>query len=128
MRSVIWDLPFTTSDAVTAKLLIRGKNLWCIGNSTHIKETLAKAEKILSTLYSIKGFKIKVKTKKCKMIPILADLHPEMDKSDLLDEDLHSIYQHLIGIYSGYLRLRGLIFSSLSAHSANSPFVPERSS
>ena len=39
-----------------------------------------------------------MKTKKCEKIPISADSPPEMDKSDLLDEDSHNTYQHLVGI------------------------------
>ena len=49
-------------------------------------------------LYNIQGYKTKVKTKKCEKTPISADLHPEMDESDLLDKYGHNAYQPLIGI------------------------------
>ena len=55
-------------------------------------------EEILSKLYNIQEFKIKVKTKKCEKTPILAESHLEMDESDLMDEDVHNAYQHLIRI------------------------------
>ena len=45
---------------------------------------------------------------------MLVNSHPEMDESDLLDEDCHNTYQHLIQkFYSGHVQLEGLIFSSL---------------
>ena len=81
-----------------SKVIHKGEEFWCIGSYTHIKEALVKAEEILGKLYNIQGCKIKFKTKKYEKIPILADSHPEMDKSDLLYEDIHNAYQHLIGI------------------------------
>ena len=81
-----------------SKVSDEGEEFWCIGSSTHTKEALVKAEEILSRLYNIQGNKIKLKTKKCEKILILADSHPEMDEGDLLNKDGHYSYQHLIGI------------------------------
>ena len=79
-----------------SKVIYKGEEYWCMGSSTHVKEALVKAEDILSKLYNIQGYKIKEKTKKCEKTPISADLHLEMDESDLLDKDGHNTYQHLI--------------------------------
>ena len=41
---------------------------------------------------------MKVLIKICERTPISPDLHPEMDKSDRLDEEDHNAYEHVIGI------------------------------
>ena len=71
-----------------------------------MKEALVKVEEILSRLYNILGYKIKLKTKKCENIPVLVDSNPEMDESDLLKEDGHNAYQHFIRILQ-WLRSSG---------------------
>ena len=52
----------------------------------------------MGKLYDIKGYKIKVKTKKCENTSFSVDMHPKIDESDLLDEEGHKAYKHLVGI------------------------------
>ncbi len=83
-----------------SKETVEDKDYWFVSSKTHTKEAIVKAREILDKLSAgfRKGWKISYYSRKSEKTPIPESLHPELDESELLDEEHHDAYQRLISI------------------------------
>ncbi|KAL7461399.1 LOW QUALITY PROTEIN: hypothetical protein ACHAXS_007589, partial [Conticribra weissflogii] len=79
-----------------SKETVEDKDYWFVSSKTHTKEAIVKAREILDKLSAgfRKGWKISYYSRKSEKTPIPESLHPELDESELLDEEHHDAYQH----------------------------------